>query len=152
VTSLKSNCIIFDFDGTIADTSPGIFNSIRYASNELNLRTLSIEELKHHLGPPIHEAYNKSFGISGLKLDEAIDLHKKYSLSTGYREFEFYPGVIEVLEELKNRGYIMGIATTKPDAIIKKICQENRLGKFFHTINGAIGQERRCEKMSRTFT
>jgi len=142
---LKPGCIIFDFDGTIADTSPGIFNSIRYAANKLNLRELSVEELKLHLGPPIREAYNRSFGITGEKLEQAIELHKEYSLSTGYREFEFYPEMLNVLLELRKRGFKMGIATSKPDVIIKKIVQVNNLEEFFDVVCGTICSESKTE-------
>lgn len=146
---MKCKCIIFDFDGTIADTSLGIFNSIRHASGKLNLRILNAEELKSHLGPPMHKAYNNSFGISGSELEKAINFHKEYSLSRGFREFEFYPGILEVLEELKKRNYRMGIATTKLDQVIKKICQESDLGKFFDTVNGATGQETKTDIVKR---
>ena len=142
---MKSGCIIFDFDGTIADTSPGIFNSIRYAANKLNLRELSVEELKLHLGPPMREAYNKSFGITGEKLEQAIEFHKEYSLSTGYREFEFYPEMLNVLLDLRKRNFRMGIATSKPDVIIKKIARMNDLEKFFDVVCGTIASESKTE-------
>lgn len=142
---MKSRCIIFDFDGTIADTSSGIFNSIRYAADKLSLRELSIEELKLHLGPPMREAYNRSFGISGEKLEQAIEFHKEYSLSTGYREFEFYPEMLNVLHELRNHGFKMGIATSKPDEIIKKIVKMNNLEKFFDVVCGTIYSESKTE-------
>ena len=141
VKIMRYDCIIFDFDGTIANTSPGIFNSIKYSSGKLGLRTLSIPEMKLHLGPPMNKAYNRSFGISGQKLDEALRLHKEYSLSIGYREFEFYIDILNVLEKLKKDGYRMGIATTKADPIIKKICKENDLYSFFDVVCGALENE-----------
>lgn len=142
---MKDGCIIFDFDGTIADTTSGIFNSIRYASKRMGLRVLNNEELKSHIGPPMHKAYNKNFRLSGAELEKAINYHKEYSLSIGYKEFKFYNGMIEVLGELRGRGYNMGIATSKPDIVIKKICQENDLYRFFDTVHGAKGQETKTD-------
>ena len=49
--------IIFDLDGTLADTSPGILNSIRYARKMMNLPEITLEQMYSHVGPPMEESY-----------------------------------------------------------------------------------------------
>ena len=66
-------------------------------------------------------------------------------LFRSYREFEFYPEMLDVLHKLKNRGFKMGIATSKPDVIIKKIVRMNKLENFFDVVCGTINSESKTE-------
>lgn len=61
----KYKLVIFDMDGTIADTSPGIFNSIRYTEEKMGLPEINYEQMYSHVGPPMEESYNRNFGLTG---------------------------------------------------------------------------------------
>ena len=74
---MKYKLVIFDLDGTLADTSPGILNSIRYTQKKMNLPEISLEKMYSHIGPPMAESYNRNFGLTGDKLQQAINYHKE---------------------------------------------------------------------------
>ena len=115
---------IFDFDGTIADSSPGIFNAISYVTQCMGLNSISDKQKRKHIGPTIDSAYRDSFKIDGNRLKEATVLHKEYMYDKGYKELTFYPEIETTLASLKDDGVIISIATLKSDDVIKRICKE----------------------------
>ena len=50
--NMKYKLILFDLDGTLLDTSPGIFNSVRFALKESGLPQLPDNQLSDFVGPP----------------------------------------------------------------------------------------------------
>ena len=60
----KYKLIIFDLDGTLLDTSKGIFNSVRYAEKMMGFEPLKDDKLKEFVGPPPKDMYMKDYGIS----------------------------------------------------------------------------------------
>ena len=72
--------IVFDLDGTLLNTSKGIFNSVRYAAQQLGLKQLEEYELKKFVGPPPTESYRKVYNLSEEQAKQAASLHRKYGL------------------------------------------------------------------------
>lgn len=128
--------VIFDLDGTLADTSEGIYNSIRFAQKTMGLGEITAEQMRSHVGPPMAESYKRNFGLDGEELERAVSLHKQYALEKGAFEVTFYDGIDEVLGELKKMGCTICIATLKFEQTAKKIM--NHFGKehFFDIIRG----------------
>lgn len=129
--------VIFDLDGTIADTSPGIFNSIRYAQRMMNLPHLSEVQMRSHVGPPIEESYNRNFGLTGEKLSKAIEYHKEYAVKQGYKELLVYDGIVPLLTTLKKAGIMTAVATLKAHSTAVKIFENLNISDRFNVIIGA---------------
>lgn len=64
--------VIFDLDGTLADTSPGILNIIRYTQKMMDLSEITLEKMYSHVRPPMEESYGRNFGLTGDRLQQAI--------------------------------------------------------------------------------
>ena len=116
--------VIFDMDGTLADTSEGIFNSIRYTQKMLNLPEITYAQMLSHVGPPMEESYARNFGLSGESLKKAVQYHKEYAMKKGYRELKVYDGIIDLLEKLRNAGIRTAVATLKAQTTAEKIAKE----------------------------
>lgn len=116
--------VILDLDGTLADTSEGIYNSIRYAQKKMNLKPISEAQMKTHIGPPMEESYIRSFSLSGEDLKRAIAFHKEYARERGFREIRFYRGMEELLMLLKARGISCAVATLKAQDTAEQILQD----------------------------
>lgn len=132
----KYKLIIFDLDGTIADTSPGILNSVRYTQQKLDLPEISLEAMYRHVGPPMEESYYNNFRLEGEMLYSAVKFHKEYAMNQGYLELELYPEMDSTLNKLKQKGYLIAIATLKADATAKKIFDNLKLSDKFDIIVG----------------
>lgn len=132
----KYELIIFDLDGTLADTSPGILNSIRYAQKMMDLPEITLEQMYSHVGPPMEESYHRNFGLTGEQLKQAVSYHKEYAMKQGYKEIELYKGISELLAELKKHGYKTAVATLKAHSTAVKIFESLNLSDKFDIIKG----------------
>lgn len=132
----KYDLVIFDLDGTLADTSPGILNCVRYVQQKLDLPEISLEKMYSHVGPPMEESYHKNFGLTGEKLKRAVELHKEYAVTNGYRELTVYDGIYDLLKMLRAKGIKTAVATLKAQTTTEKIFAEYNLTELFDVIAG----------------
>lgn len=128
--------IIFDLDGTLADTSPGILNCIRYTQKKMDLPEISLEQMYSYVGPPMEESYHWHFGLTGERLRQATVYHKEYAVMQGYRELELYAHIRELLDALKKQGIQTAVATLKARATAVKIFEHLHMTDSFDLILG----------------
>ena len=122
--------VIFDMDGTLADTSEGILNSIRYTQKKMKLPELTHEQMLSYVGPPMEESYARNFGLSGELLKKAVQYHKEYAMQKGYRELRVYDGIVDLLNALHRNGIHTAVATLKAQTTADKIAEEYFPGLF----------------------
>ncbi len=132
----RYDLVIFDLDGTLADTSPGILNSIRYTQKMLCLPEITLEQMYSHVGPPMDQSYARNFGLSGERLRQAVEYHKEYAVKQGYKEIELYPHITELLDELRSHGIKTAVATLKAHQTALKIFDTFGLADKFDTVIG----------------
>lgn len=135
---MKYQHVILDFDGTIADTSTGIFNSIRNVEKIYGFSNSTEEQMRYHIGPPVEKAYSHSYNISGDLLKSVIQTHKEYMADQGSIEITFYDGIIDTITKMHNSGIRCSIATLKADVAIQKIIKYFELEGI---IDYALGAE-----------
>lgn len=134
----KYKTIIFDLDGTLADTSEGIYNCIRYAQKMMKLPPITDAQMRSHIGPPMHESYERNFHLSGADLEKAIGYHKEYALTKGLYEASLYEGIPELLSQLKKQGIHLAVATLKYEETAQKMLTFLNIAHFFEVICGAL--------------
>ena len=132
----KFKYILFDFDGTLVDSSEGIFKSLTYAFEEMGHGTPSLELLRKFIGPPLHYSFTNFCGFSTEHAYEMTDKYRERYKVKGYLENRVYDGIPEMLEKLKNEGYILGTASSKPIKFIDDICTQRDIKKYFAHIGG----------------
>lgn len=135
--------VLFDLDGTLSDSSLGITNAIVYA-----LKKYGIEE-KHEnclrfIGPPLGPELQKVYGLKDPK--EAVDFFREYYADKGWHENELYPGIKEVLKDLKNQGKTLLVATSKPEFFAKQILKHFGIFNYFDGVFGASMDESKVHK------
>lgn len=144
--SRKYELILFDLDGTLLDTSQGIFNSVRYAEKEMGFTPISEECLVEFVGPPPKMMYMKMYDISEEIAFLAVQQHRKYAKEKAIYEATIYPGIMELLERLKKEGYKLGVATLKAQGIAKKILDYFQIAQYFNVIVGMNEKESLSKK------
>lgn len=142
----KYSTIIFDLDGTLTDSSKGIINSIIYALEKYDINDYDMLLLKKFLGPPLHESFEKYFGFDKEKSLQAVKFYREYFSTKGLLENEVYCGVNDLLQNLKENGKTLIVATSKPQPFTDRIMEHFDLTKYFDFIAGSNMDTSRSKK------
>lgn len=130
--------ILFDLDGTIINSFLGITRCVQYALRSKEIDVENLEDLEEYIGPPLKQTFQKNYDFSD---EETIDLIRKYRERfdvTGIFENELYPGVEQTLLHLKERGYPLVLASSKPGRPpVSRILEKHGLLSCFDEVVGA---------------
>lgn len=133
---MDKECVIWDIDGTLLDTTEGIISSVKYVIETLKLTRLSDDELLGFVGPKMHDSLNQYFGLTGERLQNAVDLFRDRYKSKDLFKAKMYSKILDVFEELKRNNFRMAIATNKREDYAIKLCQYFGLDKYVEFIHG----------------
>lgn len=128
--------ILFDLDGTLTDSYPGITASIRYALDQLNAPAPA--DLGWCVGPPLRDNFAQLLGTDDPQLlDQAIYWYRERFATIGMFENAVYPNIHETLAALAERGYRLFVATSKPAVYARTIAEHFDLLRYFAAIYGS---------------
>lgn len=143
--SLFSN-LLFDFDGTICDTAPGIFASMQHVCDYYKL-SYTKDDFVKMIGPSLKESFTTIFHLPENEIDNAIYVYREYYSTKGMFECEPYPGIVELIKALRSHGKKILVATSKPEVYTKQILEKKNLSGLFDFVGGADLEEKsRTEK------
>lgn len=130
--------ILFDLDGTLIDSGPGIIKSVSYALEQMGLPIPeNRQELGKFVGPPLHVSFAEFYGLPPEEVRRAITLYREYYARQGIWECTVYPGVPELLARLNQAGLRLLVATSKPERFAVPVLERRGLAKEFAFIAGA---------------
>lgn len=138
--------ILFDLDGTLTDSSPGIINSVRYALDKMSLKIPDDEVLNKFLGPPLTYSFEEFCGMGAEQAKQAAAVYRERYKDYCVIENSLYDGIYDVLEQLKSAGKILAVATTKPEVMAEKIVSHFGIRKFFTAVCGSAPDGSNGEK------
>ena len=113
---MQYKTILFDLDGTLTDSAPGILNSVRYGCRRIGIPVPNEATLRRFLGPPLIDSFHNLCGIPAL------------------------------LADLHARGCQLVLATSKPEEYARRIMEHFDLAQYFAAICGATLDETRTDK------
>lgn len=132
----KYNCVLFDLDGTLANTFPGILHSYQHAAKKTGFPIPTEQIVGELIGAPLEEVFRKRFALTEVEAKESLCYYREYYASKGISEVEHYDGMEETLAELKKRGYRIGVTTLKKESFAKEMLNQMRLSQYFDIIIG----------------
>ena len=130
--------IIFDFDGTLINSIPDLTLAVNKMLSHYNLLPLTVEQVTPFIGngaKPLvlrsleHAMPNKEISIE--LLEAAFEIYFTAYKEVTCEETYYYPGVLETLNYLNNKGYKMVICTNKPFRFIEPILDKLSIKQFF---------------------
>lgn len=128
--------ILFDLDGTLTDSKPGIIECIAYALEKENVPYTN-QILDKMVGPPFRVSMHDFLGLEMPEIEKLIGIYRGVYEEYGYKNCKVFEGVEQMLSALKNAGKVLGVATSKPIKFTQMIMRDFDLGKYFDYVAGA---------------
>ena len=129
--------LLFDLDGTLTDSRPGIVACIRHSLEQLSVACPADDVLTSFIGPPLRGTFATLLGTSDTRLvEEALRLYRVRYASTGLYENQVYEGIPEMLEAVRGPSSVMYVATSKPAVYAERILDHFGLGRHFVKVYG----------------
>jgi phosphoglycolate phosphatase len=138
--------ILFDLDGTIIDSAPGITATLGYTFETMGLPVPSPAELLAYVGPPILDSFRDRAGMSLGEAAEALAIYRPRYLEEGALDSSVFPGVADVVRAVHAAGIPLSLATSKPETPATLMLSHFGLLGEFDIITGASDDEVRSSK------
>ena len=140
------SCILFDLDGTIVDSAPGITATLAYTFEQLGLPIPTPSELMKYVGPPLLDSFRDYAHFTPEQSAEALVIYREKYLNVGAYDATQFPGVGLVLKAIHESALPMSLATSKPELPATLILEHFNLANYFDIITGASEDEVRSAK------
>lgn len=131
----RYQAVLFDVDGTIVHSRPGIVHSFAYAFRAMGLDPEGID-LNAYLGPPLRRSFAQHFDREE-DIERAVCLYRQRYAQSGMHECSVFEGVRPMLRELREAGVFLATATSKPTQVVRPILRELELLDCFDLVCGA---------------
>lgn len=132
----EKDWILFDFDGTLFDTSEGVTKCAAKALAEFGIDA-DWQEITFFVGPPLEYAFTTFYDFNEEQCARAIEIYRERYNRKGIYEVAPYPGLAECLKSLREKGYRIGVGSSKPEYLCKDILKNHGFLELFDDVCGA---------------
>jgi len=123
--------------GTLIDPHTAITTAAQYALGLEGIEIADRNQLNPLIGPPLRDSLREYFNLTDpQQIERIVDKYREYFLEKGVYQNELYPGVVEMLQQLKSAGLTLAIATSKLMISAQKIAEHLEFDWYFDLIIG----------------
>lgn len=126
--------VLFDLDGTLIDSEPGIVGSVKYALAKLGVTAPSDADLLDWIGPPLRVSFARMFGGDDPRIEQGVLLYRERFSAQGWQEHRVYPGVAALIASLLARRTRLAVVTGKADLYAQRIVESLPFGSAFERV------------------
>ena len=135
--------VLFDLDGTLTDSGTGIMNGFAHAIEKMGDKVPDQDQLRRFVGPPLQDSFGRVLGYSPEDTDKAIALYREYyNTMGGALENTVYPGIAQLLSDLKKEGKTLVVATSKSARATDTVLSHFGLKQYFDFVATADDRSR----------
>lgn len=134
---MKYPWILFDLDGTLTDSRPGILRCVQYALEQCGMPEPDETKLYPFIGPPLFTSFQEFCGMDPERAAFAVEQYRIRFRKIGMFENSVYPGIPEMLQALRDAGAVLAVATSKPEVFTLQIMEHFHLSQYFQVIAGS---------------
>lgn len=127
--------ILFDVDGTLCDPGKSMIECARYALSKFDIHETNEANLRHLIGPPLEHAFRDYYNFNETQADQAVTYFRDMMQREGIQLYEPYPGIHDLLKELRHRGKTLAVVTSKIEHIARETLQKTGLIEYFDVIS-----------------
>lgn len=139
--TISAPAVLFDLDGTLVDPAGGISSGIAHALRAMDLPVPTDEVLASMIGPKLSDALLYHTAAGAHQLPDLISIYRRWYAERGIAMGRVYPGVRQLLGELRESGYALAVATQKPQGFALKVLAAHGLAESFDVICGSSDDE-----------
>lgn len=139
--------ILFDMDGTIVDTGPGIRLSVYHGLLQMGIDVGDPNTLDYFIGPPLRTSFRTHFQMNDAQTEEVVGHFRRRYAEKGIYEHEIYAGMDHLLHTLQESGKRLAVATSKPTDFAREILHQYGVDTCFTEIVGSEFDGSRSEKI-----
>lgn len=121
-----TTAVIFDMDGTLLNTLCDLADATNYALEECGFPTRTDNEVRNFIGNGVEMLIRRAVpkDTPEDKIQECLGIFKIYYTHNSHNKTKPYDGIIELLTNLKRKGFKLGVVSNKFDRAVKKLCDE----------------------------
>jgi phosphoglycolate phosphatase len=131
---MKPKLIVFDWDGTLADSVSKIIECKNFLAKKYALPVPKVETIKNVLGSNFEDALQKCFPTADLKTLKLLAEDFHILIQQDEYQAELFPQTKATLKKLKNKGFNLAIATSKAKKEFDKSIKHTHLHDFFNIV------------------
>jgi phosphoglycolate phosphatase len=135
--TLDGRLVLFDLDGTLIDSSPGIHTSLRHAAREIGLPEPTPAQLRAMIGPPLPDGFGLVLGVPVAEVPRAVAAYRAHYAAGALLDATVHAGVPELLTALRAACAVLAVATSKPEAFALPVLESTGLLPAFTSVHGA---------------
>ncbi len=126
--------LIFDWDGTLCDSLARIVQCLQLAAADSGMSAPGRKQAQEIIGLGLDDVFEKLFpNSSTLQLKDLRDNYVQHFLREDAEPSPLYPGVEQTLEDLKNQGFVLAVATGKSRAGLDRVLAALGMADFFNS-------------------
>jgi hypothetical protein len=129
--------ILFDLDGTIINSEEGITKCVQYALDAQGIHEPDLKNLLCFIGPPLDPVFREKYKMSQEEALEAVHKYRERYDVKGIYECHLYDGVADCIRKLKEKGYMIALASSKPEKACRRILEHFGLLPYFDEVAGS---------------
>jgi len=133
---MKYKLIVFDFDGTLADTKRSIIETMKFVGNQFGLNNINESKIERLIGLPIETSLKQVLQISDNKINNAVQLYRENYNNIALATIRLFPNVKASLESLFKNNVILTVASNKGKEALIKILKEQNIYHLFLFVGG----------------
>jgi phosphoglycolate phosphatase len=124
--------IVWDWDGTIIDSAPTIVRCIQQACRDLDFPVPEDSIASYVIGLGVHDSLRRVVpSIHPARFPELVERFRYHYLAKDH-ELHLFAGIRELLQDLKSKGFLLGVATGKPRRGLNRSLDYHQLNHVFH--------------------
>lgn len=129
--------LLFDLDGTLTNSAEGITKCVQYALASMNIHEPDLKKLYPFIGPPLRASFEKFYGLTPQQAEAGVVKYRERFAKIGMYENAAYEGMPELVRDLAQAGYTLGMATGKPQIYAVPIAQRFGFAPYFKAMVGS---------------